>query len=127
MTRIISLLSSPLAIKIGLSVILLAGIWNWHASAIRNAKQQQAAETRSEVLNENNAQHEVEKQKYEERISVLEKTIIGFATRRTESTQRTELITKKAETERNEIPSLDDNARRLAIRARLIRPATTTP
>ena len=63
---------SPLALKIGISLIALSGAYFWHSSAIREAKQEQAAETRAEVLNQTEAQSAIEKQKYENRIDELE-------------------------------------------------------
>lgn len=112
-------LLSPLGLKIGLSLLLLSGVAWWHTAAIRNAKQQQAADTQTEVLIKNNAEHEIEKQKYEERITDLENKMVILATKRAESTQRIEVITRDAENQRNEVDSKSDPDVLLAIRERL--------
>lgn len=120
-----TLLLSRTGLKIGVGAALAIGAYSWHASALRNAKQEAQAETRATVVTELEAQHAVETQKYQERVTELEQRVVDLAKNRAASKQVIEVITKQAETERNEVQNLDVNGVRLAIRQRLAGAATT--
>src|SRR5688572_25163675 len=116
---------SPLGLKIGLGAALAVGAYSWHTSALRNAKQQQEAETRAEVVTELEAQHAIETKKYEERVTELEQRFNVLAKTRAASKQIIEVITKQAEVQRAEVQNMDVNAVRAAIRQHLAGTATT--
>lgn len=110
---------SPMGLKLGIGAAVLIGAWWWHTGQIREAKQEAAAETRSTVQTELEAQHAIETKKYEERVAELEQRVVDLAKNRAASVQRIEVITKQAELERAELPTLTDDAVIAAIRERL--------
>lgn len=122
-TMIWALLKSPLGLKGLLAAGILFTGWYWHTGAIRRAKQEQAAETRSAVLKEASADYQADKQRYEARITDLEDRLTELASRRIQSAQRVEIITREAERERNEVDTKSDADVLAAIRSRL-QPAT---
>lgn len=126
MIPLASALLSPTGLKIGIGAAVLMGAWWWHSSAVRDAKQEAAAETRATVQTELEAQHAIETRKYEERVTELEQRVVDLAKNRAASVQRIEVITKQAEVQRAEIPTLSDDAVLAAIRQHLSRAGTAT-
>lgn len=111
---------------IGIGVLLGGSGLAWaHFAAIRNAKQLQEAETRSEVQNELAARHAIETKQREERILELEQRLVELAKTRLGSVRVVEVTAKQSEIQREEAPKLDTNTRRAEIRARINRPAGT--
>lgn len=108
---------------VGVPVFLgsVIGLYSWHRSVVRAAEQAKAAETRTEVVTELEAQHAIVTKKYEERVSELEQRVLDLAKNKAAVVQRIEVITKQAELERAEIPTLTDDAVLSAIRERLSR------
>lgn len=127
MLPVASLLLSKTGLKIGIGAAVLMGAWWWHSGQIREAKQEAAAEARTTVQTELEAQHAIETKKYEERVAELEQRVVDLAKNRAVSAQRIEVITKQAEFERAELPTLSDDAVLGAIRERLRANAATTP
>lgn len=126
MIPLASALLSPTGLKIGIGAAVLMGAWWWHSSAVRDAKQEAAAETRATVQTELEAQHAIETQKYQQLVDDLQQRFNDLAKTRAASKQVIEVITKQAEVERAEVQNLDANAVRAAIRQRLAGAATAT-
>lgn len=120
-----SLFAIKLMVGGGILLGLSLSLYSWHRSIVRAEQQKVEAETRSAVVTELGEQHRAERAKYEERIADLETRFNELARTRAASVQRIEVITKQAETERAEIPNLDANAVRAAIRQRLSASAGT--
>lgn len=119
MLPIATMLLSRTGLKVGIGAAVLLGAWWWHSSAVRDAKQEAAAETRVTVQTELEAQHAIETQKYQQLVDDLQQRFNDLAKTRAASKQVIEVITKQAEVERAEVQNLDANAVRAAIRQRL--------
>lgn len=115
----ISLLLSRTGLTIGGIGLAVIFAYSWHRSIVRAEQQKVEAETRSAVVTELGAQHAAERAKYEERIADLETRFNELARTRVASKQTIEIIQKEAQTQREEIPTLDANGVRAAIRQRL--------
>lgn len=119
-------LLSPLGLKIGLAAAVAIGGYGWYRGQIREAEQRAVAEEATESLKTLEKQHEQDTKRYQERVTELEQRVVDLARNRAASVQKIEVITKEAETQRNEVQNLDVSGVRAAIRQRLLVSAATT-